>query len=1171
MGFRFRVGLCSSVFVLGVFVFDTRKRIERDTETVMEKLLEYLQPKTLNKFSYVAVICWILSGGTLFGIFADTENSESRFDFRCRGAKSENIDFVRGKCFQIYDKTYNQFTIPVYGFVIVNFFLIGIVCVIYSQIVKSTVEQLLEPANPNGDAARQSPDQENPTRRPQRRKLFTAYCCQLSARLVLGILFIVLQTELLYPSNFPSNFNCYLTSEGNQPRNSSTTGQNSTTLHECHNQRATKKNFWMNVVLTLNVIFALLILIETICILSRARKGRNFMEDRQFLEDHLKSIRPQHESHHELEQQHGQQPRNEQEISQSVQDHEKQDERQARNSENEIPLMVQHPEQRDPQQARSENEKPALEYESEELQQTPLSLFIKSLKKTIVEETEKLPDLRSPFQSNPGEGKTKHPTLDQIYTNLVVIPDRAMYDFTGERQEQLKVYPQPGGKKLQLKRSEDIVDAEKRNNLIVGRPGIGKTLFATKFLRDWACGRLFSKTQDANMYFDVAFLVKFRKFNSIEDLNLRELLTRSEYSPTEPLNDEIWKYILANPDKVLLIFDGMDEFKDNSSIAKANTNPRCSVDKKMPLSALYDKLASGKLLNGAAILTTTRPTAVSSVAHLPDDKIRTFEILGFTSEKVEEYVEKFTEEDTQAGEKLKQHISSNINIFSLCYIPVNCFIICSCLFQMLKFYGGVSLPTKLTEIYKKAVKLFFYKHNEEFRDKTFTREDFESNDLLPEVEEQFKRLGKVAFNGIEEGKLIFARNEVQGLKDSALFHRLPDRQTGPFEHEEQFCFIHLTMQEFFAAMHITQNMNETELRKFVADHIGDGKWDLVLQFVAGLLGDGDKPSSEMFTDLLPEETKVYGGENSEDKQTCWPTMAKRHLAVNLYKCIYENSKLDSVVESKLVHINVNIVNFYNCGLTPADCLALVHMIKNVQQISRINLDSNNIGSLGCAEICKLLVNRNSELRWLYLSGNGITDEGAQHLSEALRNENCKLQVLNLRNNKISDTGAQHLSEALRNENCTLRMLNLRNNKISDKGAQHLSKALRNENCTLQVLDLSGNNISDTGAQHLSEALRNENCKLQVLDLRYNNISDTGAQHLSEALRNENCKLQVLDLSGNNISDTGAQHLSEALRDENCKLQVLDLFGNDITRAGKQHLREVINKTQSNCKVDLLYT
>ena len=982
----------------------------------MDNLKELLAPKTLNKLSYAAVICWILFGVSLLGIFADMENSESRFDFRCGGAKSENTDLVQGKCFDKYEELYNKYSIPIYGFVIVNFSLIAIVCVIYSQFVKSTVEQLLE-GNRNGDAERQSPDEENPTRRS---KLFTAYCCQLSARLVLGILFIVLQTQLLYPSTFPSNFNCYFkTSGGNQVSDSSAGSQNST-LHECYNQRATKKTFWMHAVLVTNGIFALLILIEIIFILSRARK---FMKDSQFLAYYLKASHPE--------------------------------------SEHRIPLST----KKEPHE-------------------------LNSLKENILKDTAELSDLRSPFQSNPGEGETKHLTLDQIYTNLVLHTGRANYDFTGNRKKQLQAYPKPGGKQLHPKSAEDVVDVNHKRVLIVGRPGIGKTLFSTKFLRDWASDRVFSKTRNANMYFDVAFLVKFRKFNSVEDLNLRELLTRSEYSQTDHLDDEIWKYILANPDKVLLIFDGIDEFKDNSSIAKANTNQQCSVDKKMPLSALYDKLASGKLLNGATILTTTRPTAVSSVAHLRFQ--RTFEILGFTSKKVEEYVDKFTEEDTQASEKLKQHISSNINIFSLCYIPVNCFIICSCLFQMLKFYGGVSLPTKLTEIYKKTVKLFFYKHNEEFRDKTFTREDFESNDLHPEVEEQFKRLGKVAFNGIEEGKLIFARNEVQGLKDSALFHHLPDRQTGPFEHEEQFCFIHLTMQEFFAAMHITQNMNETELRKFVADHIRDGKWELVLQFVAGLLGDGDRPSSQIFTDLLPEETEVRFGENSEDKQTRWPTEDKRHLALNLYKCIHENSKLDSVVKSKLEHINCNVVDFSYCGLTPADCLALVYVIKNVQQISRIDLSDNNIDSLGCAEICKLLVNRNSELRWLNLSWNGITDEGAQYLSEALRNENCKLQKLDLSGNNISDTGAQHLSEALRNENCKLQVLYLNGTNISDTGAQHLSEALRNENCKLQVLYLNGTNISDTGAQHLSEALRNENCKLQELDLRGNNISDTGA-------------------------------------------------------------------------------
>ena len=63
---------------------------------------------------------------------------------------------------------------------------------------------------------------------------------------------------------------------------------------------------------------------------------------------------------------------------------------------------------------------------------------------------------------------------------------------------------------------------------------------------------------------------------------------------------------------------------------------------------------------------------------------------------------------------------------------------------MVKFYGSksLSLPTKLTDIYKKAVKIFYLRHNEEFRDEDFTREDFESDDLPLDVEKKFEKLEK---------------------------------------------------------------------------------------------------------------------------------------------------------------------------------------------------------------------------------------------------------------------------------------------------------------------------------------------------------------------------------------------------------------------------------------------
>ena len=590
----------------------------------------------------------------------------------------------------------------------------------------------------------------------------------------------------------------------------------------------------------------------------------------------------------------------------------------------------------------------------------------------------------------------------------------------------------------------------------------------------------------------------------------------------------------------------------------------------MPLSALYAKLATGKLLYGAAVMTTTRPTALKCIESIRFDKI--FEILGFSSEQVEEYVTKFAEEDKEAGEIVRRHITRNINILTLCYIPASCFIIYSSLFKMVKFYAPQSphLPTRLTDIYKKAVKIFYLRHNEELRNKHFTREDFESDDLPPEEEKKFEKLEKMAFEGIKEGRLVFGGNEVRGMEDSALFHRLLDRETVALKREQQFCFIHLTMQEFFAARHLA-NMSETELRNFVSMNIEDGKWQLVFQFLAGLMNEKENLPSEIITDLLPLETEEkesvwYNEEWTEDmeprKVTCWPTEDKKHLAVTLFKCINESSEMEEIVQRKLQQINFNFVNFNDCQLTPVDCASVVTVIKNVQQISHLDLAFNNFGPLGCFEICKLLKCSKSQLSWLNLRGNQLTDEAAKYLAEAINN-NCQLRTLDLSVNNISHIGAQHLAKAINNNNCQLRTLNLTRNNISHIGVQHLAEAIKNNNnCQLRTLNLVENNISYIGAQHMAEAINNNNCQLHTLHLSLNNISHIGVKHLAKALSNENCQLHTLDLSSNSISHLGAQHLAKAINNNNnCQLHTLDLSLNNISDTGAQHLADAINNSQ----------
>ena len=363
------------------------------------------------------------------------------------------------------------------------------------------------------------------------------------------------------------------------------------------------------------------------------------------------------------------------------------------------------------------------------------------------------------------------------------------------------------------------------------------------------------------------------------------------------------------------------------------------------------KSMSGKLLYGATVLTTSRPTVVSCVRDFEFSSV--VEILGFSSGQVKNYVEKYTGDDKGAGETIWQHISNNLNLFSLCYIPVNCFIICSCLLYMLQNFGSnsihglTSLPTKLTDIYSFAVKLMFFRHSDRYRNKTDVQDEIfkKLDELAEDVKEDFKKLGTIAFKGIKEGRLTFESDEVTNLEDCGLLHRLPDLKPEvkrPFEKPKaQYCFQHLTIQEFFAAKHVTDNMGEAELREFVSSHIADGAWQVVLQFVAGLLSERDEPApTDIFTNLLPVST--YEKEDQEldpSILTCWPSKEDANLALTLCHCLYEIDADDSAVQNKVREIGFNAVVFEDCQLGPVDCTAIVNFLKKQNEILMIDFSS----------------------------------------------------------------------------------------------------------------------------------------------------------------------------------------------------------------------------------------
>ena len=462
----------------------------------------------------------------------------------------------------------------------------------------------------------------------------------------------------------------------------------------------------------------------------------------------------------------------------------------------------------------------------------------KSIRKLMGDIRENISDDIFCLHDDFGEKSLSRRKLGEIYVDVIIQEGRegTWTGGFGNRHETYGAHFATPVNVTILTRTEDLFQPTRigknlpRTILVVGRPGIGKTLLTKKIFYQWQ--------QQVSIFWHgkIVILIRFRNFNKGET-SLREMLRQSDGLNMSSADFNcIYEYICLIPRNVILIFDGLDELNVNDrSLTEGKTVNDHNEVAHMLL--IFKQLVKGELLPGVKVLTTSRPTAEQVYKKLEFD--REVEILGFHEEQIKQYIEIFCCNDLDQSTKIWNFIEESPELLSLCYIPVNSYIVCLTLRESIAIgtdereeaEAHEHVPRTITELYKRAINILLYRHHLRHKDKEIPK-DYITAKLPAQFQNDLNKLKEIARNGMIKDQLMFVfKNDefFAELSDCGLFNKLEDKR------QNIFCFLHLTIQEFLAALHVVDDINNVE--SFLCEHFRNPKWHLVIQFVAGLIGD----------------------------------------------------------------------------------------------------------------------------------------------------------------------------------------------------------------------------------------------------------------------------------------------------------------------------------------------